>query len=136
MRFPGGAALIAALLIAPSVAVPDETASGATSSVTQPETPAPAGVAVSGVVLRAPASVASPPPPARYRSRRAQRAEDEPSPAECGCDPGRFAVVHLTGENLPPPRLPLAPPVMAQKDRSFEPSVIVIPVGGEGGFPN
>lgn len=103
--------------------------------------PAPAGqdapgVTVTGEVLRAPAAVASPPAPARYRTRRAPAQESEIPAADCGCDPGRFAVVHLTGENLPAPVRPLQPPVMAQKERRFEPSVLAIPVGGEVGFPN
>lgn len=97
---------------------------------------ASAGVAVSGTVLRPPAAVAKPAPPARYRTRRGAAPAEELMEADCGCDPGKYAVIHLTGPNLPPPRMPMAMPAMAQKDRRFEPAVLAVPVGAEVEFPN
>lgn len=94
------------------------------------------GVVVSGIVLRPPASTAKPPPPARYRTHRSTESAPEPMDADCACDPGKYAVVHLTGDNLPPLRMPLALPAMAQKDRRFEPAVLAVPVGAEVEFPN
>jgi hypothetical protein len=92
---------------------------------------------VSGVVLRAPAAPNASSAPPRYRERRRERADDEaPDPSGCACNPGLFAVVHLEGDGLPAPRLPVRPPTMAQKDRMFVPSVIAIPVGGTIAFPN
>jgi len=93
------------------------------------------GAPVRGLVLRSPA-----PPPRtttvnRYRDR-APVSSEASDPANCGCNPGVFAVVHLTGENLPKPTMPMAPPVVAQKDRMFVPSVIAIPVGASVDFPN
>jgi hypothetical protein len=95
--------------------------------------------AVSGVVLREPAPAPPAPSPVqRYRERapRADEPDADASAATCQCNPGLFAVVHLTGERLPAPRPPLAPPAMAQKDRRFVPSVLAVPVGGAVSFPN
>ncbi|HMB71576.1 MAG TPA: hypothetical protein VKU85_19860 [bacterium] len=91
---------------------------------------------VSGVVLRAPA-----PQPARaqinrYRGRDAAAGDREAADAGCQCNPGEYAVVHLTGDALPPVRVQPVPPTMAQKDRMFEPSVLAVPVGGAVSFPN
>lgn len=99
--------------------------------------PAFAGTAVRGVVLRAPAPAARVDGPSRYRERVASH-DDAPaeSAPDCRCDPGRFAVVQLTGTSLPAPKPTPQPPVMAQKDRMFVPSVLAIPVGGAVQFPN
>ncbi len=94
------------------------------------------GVVVRGVVERAPAATASEPPPPRYRSRRARGADADVPSADCGCDPGRFAVVYLTGDDLPPVVPPPEPPRMTQRETRFEPSVLAIPVGATVDFPN
>ena len=49
----------------------------------------------------------------RGRDREVARDGDETGGAACRCNPGQYAVVHLTGDHLPPIRLPLAPPSMA-----------------------
>lgn len=97
---------------------------------------APAGTPVRGVVLRAPAPTPKAVTVNRYRDRAPVRADDSESSSGCACNPGVFAVVHLTGENLPRAPMPMAPPVMAQKDRMFVPSVVAIPVGASVDFPN
>jgi plastocyanin len=93
---------------------------------------------VTGVVLRDPAPPPAAAPIDRYRERQpwAATTEDPAAAASCQCNPGAFAVVHLTGERLPQPKLPMAPPAMAQKDRTFVPSVLAVPVGGAVEFPN
>jgi hypothetical protein len=90
------------------------------------------------VVLRAPAPQDARTAVNRYRGRDivARGGDDAGGGADCRCNPGEYAVVHLTGDRLPAIRLPLAPPAMAQKDRMFEPSVLAIPVGGAVSFPN
>jgi hypothetical protein len=100
--------------------------------------PEAAAATVSGVVLRAPAPQNARAAVNRYRGRDgAVRSDDAASPgADCQCNPGEYAVVHLTGDDLPPVKLPLAPPAMAQKNRMFEPSVLAVPVGGAVSFPN
>jgi len=97
---------------------------------------ASAGVVVSGLVLREPAAPAKPAPPARYRTRRAPAPPEAEMAADCGCDPGKYAVVHLTGDHLPPLRMPLTMPAMAQKDRRFDPPVLAVPAGADVEFPN
>jgi hypothetical protein len=107
--------------------------------VTSWTTPPPAHAAsVSGVVLRAPAPQPARAQVNRYRGREsaADRDGEATGAAGCRCNPGEYAVVHLTGDALPPVRLPVAPPTMAQKNRMFEPSVLAIPVGGVVSFPN
>jgi plastocyanin len=102
--------------------------------------PAPAvdAAPVSGVVLRPPAPQKVRTEVNRYRGRDAgsPRNDGVAGAAGCQCNPGEYAVVHLTGDVLPAARLPMAPPTMAQKDRMFEPSVVAIPVGGAVSFPN
>lgn len=93
------------------------------------------GTVVRGVVLRAAASAPTA-GPARYRVHKSTEPSEPVPDAGCNCDPGRFAVVQLTGDHLPKIKLPVQPPVMAQKDRMFVPSVLVVPVGGKVGFPN
>jgi hypothetical protein len=95
-----------------------------------------ADTSVRGIVLRAPAPVPRAVTVNRYRDRAPAPADDAESAAGCACNPGLFAVVHLTGENMPPIRLPMTPPLMAQKDRMFVPSVVAVPVGGTVEFPN
>ena len=92
-------------------------------------------VPVRGVVTRPPSDAPRSVPLERYREHKGG---DEPAAAatECNCDPGRYAVVYLTGEHLPPLRMPLQPPTMAQKDRMFAPSVLAVPVGATVRFPN
>jgi plastocyanin len=94
---------------------------------------------VTGVVLREPAA----PPPAAPAERHRERGPRPPAAAQgsattasCQCNPGVFAVVHLTGDHLPRPKLQVAAPAMAQKDRTFVPSVLAVPVGGSVEFPN
>jgi hypothetical protein len=95
------------------------------------------GTSVRGVVLRPPVESARVESPSRYREHRpAGEPAEAIATAGCRCDPGRYAVVHLTGDSLPPIRLPLQPPSMAQKDRMFDPAVLAVPVGGEVTFPN
>ena len=125
LRVRSAWALLAAMAVAP-----------AAFAEPSAERAADAGVTVSGVVLRAPVAATKPPPPARYRSRHVPTDESESEAPDCGCDPGKFVVVHLTGENLPPLRMPLSPPAMAQKDRRFEPAVLAVPVGADVEFPN
>lgn len=95
------------------------------------------GTTVRGVVTRAPATPPPPAAPPRYRERRAPEPAVEATPGSgCQCDPGRFAVVWLTGATLPPPAPPAVRPRMEQKDRVFVPSVLAVPVGAEVDFPN
>jgi plastocyanin len=56
--------------------------------------------------------------------------------ADCACQPSLYSVIWLTGEALPPIKLPSEPPVMAQKDKIFTPSVMAVPVGTTVSFPN
>jgi hypothetical protein len=94
---------------------------------------------IAGIVTRPAVSQAKPLEVSRYRGREAvasTESENEPVDAACGCNPGDFAVVHLTGERLPALRPLLAPPAMAQKNRSFVPAVIAVPVGATVEFPN
>jgi len=92
---------------------------------------------VSGVVRRPAVSSGPKVEVSRYRGREATvPAAEEGDATACGCNPGDFAVVHLTGENLPPPRLLPAPPAMAQKNRAFVPAVLAVPVGQTVDFPN
>lgn len=95
-------------------------------------------VVVEGIVRREPATQEGSSAPPRYRERRRARVpEDEGNQAAgCACNPGLFAVVQLVSDDLPPLKLPLHPPAMAQKERRFEPSVIAVPVGGTVEFPN
>ncbi|MCA9750904.1 MAG: hypothetical protein KC591_01830 [Gemmatimonadetes bacterium] len=95
-------------------------------------------VTVSGVVRRPPAVLAAAPAPSRYRERGRHDSEQatESAGAGCACNPGLFAVVEITGDNLPAPDLTMRPPTMAQKDRMFVPSVLAVPVGGSIEFPN
>ena len=94
------------------------------------------GVVIQGVVRRSPAAPAPPAAPPRYRERRHAVAETEAAPGSgCQCDPGRYAVVWLTGDSLPPITLP-PPPRMEQRDRMFVPSVLAVPVGAAVDFPN
>lgn len=97
---------------------------------------ASAGVSVAGVVLRSPADVSTRVAPLRYRTRRDPAADDDPLGESCACDAQLFAVVHLTGDVLPPARSPVQPPQLVQKNRRFNPSVIAIQVGEEVEFPN
>lgn len=54
----------------------------------------------------------------------------------CACDPGKYAVVWLTGDSLPPLK-PAGPiPRIAQKDMMFKPSVMAVTVGSTVEFPN
>ncbi len=95
------------------------------------------GAVVQGVVTRAPAAPPPPAAPPRYRERRASPPEIEATPGSgCQCDPGRYAVVWLTGESVPAPAPPTVRPRMEQKDRVFVPSVLAVPVGAEVDFPN
>jgi plastocyanin len=91
---------------------------------------------VSGVVQREPAAAAAPKSVSRYQERSRRPAPDEEPAASCNCNPGLFAVVHLTGEGVAAPSPSGPPPTMAQRDRRFEPSVLAIPVGGAVSFPN
>ena len=104
------------------------------------DTDAPSGghtVTVSGVVLRPPSDAPRPVPIERYREHKSGSTDTPPVAAtECNCDPGRYAVVYLTGEHLPRLHMPLQPPTMAQKDRTFAPSVLAVPVGATVEFPN
>ncbi|MFN8178520.1 MAG: hypothetical protein U0167_11335 [bacterium] len=111
-------------------------ASLAPGALSEPGAAASSGTTVQGVVLRAPAEASRATQMDRYREHRVKGSEDAVDPAECNCDPGRYAVVSLTGDHLPPIRLPVQPPTMAQKDRMFEPSVLAVPVGATVKFPN
>jgi hypothetical protein len=94
---------------------------------------------ISGVVTRPAVSQPKPLEVSRYRGREATAVSESGSEkidAACGCNPGDFAVVHLTGENLPRPRPLPAPPAMAQKNRAFVPAVLAVPVGATVEFPN
>jgi hypothetical protein len=122
---PGFKVLAVWLLLAGLAAPDNAPAQGASTD----------GVPVRGVVTRPPV-VTEAAPPARYRTRRAPADEPAVPAADCGCDPGRFAVVWLTGDHLPPIRPASPPPSMTQKDTRFEPSVIAVGVGGTVAFPN
>ena len=91
---------------------------------------------VTGVVLRSPASLPEARSATRYRERKPETAPVEEAAPGCRCNPGVFAVVSLTGEDVGPPELPLAPPAMAQKEQAFVPAVLAIPVGATVEFPN
>lgn len=127
MRLSFAASLVAVLCAG---SVPAAAAGSATSTGGRT-------VSVRGVVLRAPVDATRTPVLDRYREHRGGGAEEMPAAAtECNCDPGRYAVVYLTGEHLPPIRLPVQPPSMAQKDRMFVPSILAVPVGATVQFPN
>jgi hypothetical protein len=93
---------------------------------------------ISGIVSRPAISQPRPLEVSRYRGREAAAppAADAGVDAACGCNPGDFAVVHLTGDRLPPLRPLPAPPAMAQKNRAFVPAVLAVPVGATVEFPN
>lgn len=69
----------------------------------------------------------------RYKSRKA---ETEQVAGNCECNPGLFSVIYLTGENLPDIRPELKNQKMAQKDKTFEPSVMAVSLGSTVEFPN
>jgi hypothetical protein len=93
---------------------------------------------ISGIVNRPAVAQAKPLEVSRYRGRDAAvtTTENEEPAAACGCNPGDFAVVHLTGEKMPALRPLPAPPSMAQKNRAFVPAVLAVPVGATVEFPN
>ena len=98
--------------------------------------PTASGSPISGIVTRPAVSQPRTPEVSRYRGREAAAPVEEEDGAACGCNPGDFAVVHLTGENLPAVRPLPAPPAMAQKNRAFVPAVLAVPVGQTVDFPN
>jgi plastocyanin len=87
-----------------------------------------------GTVKRPPLSEKAEQPVDRYRGR----VSGDPSQADhnCACDPGKYAVIWLTGDSLPP-LTPVSPvPKIAQKDQMFQPSVLAVSVGSTVEFPN
>jgi len=89
---------------------------------------------LTGQVARPSALDAGPKLVDRYRGRTS--AIDHNEPVGPGCDPGKCAVIFLTGDSLPPV-LPLTGrPSINQKDMMFQPSVLAVSVGTTVEFPN
>ncbi len=89
---------------------------------------------LSGNVTRPPLADRSEQPIDRYRGRTS----GDPGMVDhnCACDPGKYAVVWLSGDSLPPLK-PVEPiPTIAQKDMMFKPSVMAVSVGSTVEFPN
>ena len=87
-----------------------------------------------GQILRKPATTSPERTISRYRGKenlvKIDKSED------CVCNPGLFSVVYLTGENLPQAAIPDSVRSMAQKDKTFVPSVLAVTVGCTVEFPN
>ncbi len=89
---------------------------------------------LTGTVKRPPLADKAEQPVDRYRGR----VSGDPSQADhnCACDPGKYAVVWLTGDSLPSLTSVSPVPKIAQKDQMFQPSVLAISVGSTVEFPN
>lgn len=86
---------------------------------------------LSGKVSREPAQTNSVDQVNRYDDRFS-----ELSKSDCKCNPGDYAVVYLTSDNLPEITLSDSVPTMKQKNMKFEPSVLTVAVGTTVEFPN
>ena len=87
-----------------------------------------------GVVLRPPVVNQPVRTINRYRPSGSERARGVVE--DCQCAPGLYAVIHLTGDSLPPIAAPAENPTMSQEGKRFVPPVLAVPVGTTVDFPN
>ncbi len=89
------------------------------------------GAELTGKVLREPSQPITTDEVNRYDDRFVGLSSND-----CKCNPGDYAVVYLTSDNLPEIEPSESVPAMKQKNMKFNPSVLAVAVGTTVEFPN